>query len=161
MTAPPKRHLLKIGEFAKLAGTNLRTLRYYEELGLLTPALRSDGGFRHYRPTDVNRVRAIQFLQDLGLALERIGDLLDVRVVDGGERAAWVSRMRSTLTEHERLIDERIDTLEDQKRGVSDAFAKLDLCIDCEHTPSADNNFCDPCQRTGDPLPDFLSALFF
>ena len=60
MTAPQHDHLLKIGDFAKLADTNLRTLRYYEELGLLTPAERSDGGFRHYRATDVNRVRAIK-----------------------------------------------------------------------------------------------------
>jgi hypothetical protein len=43
------RKLLKIGAFAELAGTNLRTLCYYEEVGLLQPAARSSGGFRYYR----------------------------------------------------------------------------------------------------------------
>ena len=65
--------LLKIGAFAELAGTNLRTLRYYEEIGLLEPALRSRGRFRYYRPTDLNRVRMIRNLQDLGLAYYKSG----------------------------------------------------------------------------------------
>ena len=43
------RKLLKIGAFAELAGTNLRTPCYYEEVGLLQPAGRSSGGFRYYR----------------------------------------------------------------------------------------------------------------
>ena len=68
--------LLKIGDFARLANTNLRTLRYYEEVGLLVPAARSDGGFRYYRPTDVNRVRLVWDLQQLGLQLEKIAKLL-------------------------------------------------------------------------------------
>ena len=48
--------LVKIGDFARLAHTNLRTLRYYEEIGLLQPALRSDGGFRYFRQTDLNNI---------------------------------------------------------------------------------------------------------
>ena len=71
--------LLKIGEFAKFAQTNLRTLRYYEELGLLTPASRSQGGFRYYRRTDVNRLAMIRDLQSLGLQLERIRELMATR----------------------------------------------------------------------------------
>ena len=52
MSQEPKLH--KIGVFAKMAGTNLRTLRYYEEVGLLQPAARSNGGFRYYRDSDLN-----------------------------------------------------------------------------------------------------------
>ena len=43
-----REDLMQIGKFAKLTGSNLRTLRYYEELGLIEPASRSDGGFRLY-----------------------------------------------------------------------------------------------------------------
>lgn len=155
-----REDLLKIGEFATLAGTNLRTLRYYEELGLLVPALRSDGGFRYYRPTDANRVRAIQFLQELGLPLERIGTLLATRIRDGADRQAWIRHVREALDEQRLLIDERISSLEAQKGRLQAAAIKLDLCHDCDNTPSPANNFCEPCARTGDPLPEFLSALF-
>ena len=158
-----REELLKIGEFAEVAGTNLRTLRYYEELGLLEPALRSDGGFRYYRPTDVNRVRLIHGLQELGLQLERIRELLDTRGLpkDTAERRnAWIARVRSALDEHRALIDERIALLESQRSHVQAAAEKLDSCAACEHQPDVANNFCEPCQRTGDDLPSYLSALF-
>ena len=61
------KQLLKIGDFAKLAGTNLRTLRYYEEIGLLQPASRSTGGFRYYRSEDLDRLRMVTSLKGLGL----------------------------------------------------------------------------------------------
>ena len=67
MSAP--KELIKIGEFARRAGTNLRTLRYYEEIGLLGPAHRSSGGFRYYRPTDVHRLRMVHTLQELRLPM--------------------------------------------------------------------------------------------
>ena len=151
--------LLKIGEFASLAGTNLRTLRYYEELGLLTPAERSQGGFRYYRPTDLNRVQMIHNLQELGLHLEAIRDLLDMRGT--ANRAELLQKVTAALTEQQRLIDERVQTLEEQKRHIAEALAKVHVCVeDCTRVPGENNNFCEPCQQTGDPLPAFLSALF-
>ena len=85
--------LLKIGDFARTADTNLRTLRYYEELGLLAPAKRSQGGFRYYRRTDVNRVRMIRDLQELGLHLDRIRDLIAGRR-DGENHDRFAGRVR-------------------------------------------------------------------
>lgn len=155
--------LLKIGEFAKSAGTNLRTLRYYEELGLLEPALRSDGGFRYYRPTDVNRVRMIHSLQELGLHLEEIKELLDTRTLpEGGEarRQAWTARIRRALDGHQMLIDNRIELLKAQREQVQLAAQKFDGCATCEHQPVAENHFCEPCTQTGEVLPAYLSALF-
>jgi len=166
MSDPGKRvrqDLLKIGEFAEVAGTNLRTLRYYEELGLLRPQLRSDGGFRYYRPTDVNRVRQIHVLQELGLPLEQIGSLLDTRELEeaGSEgRRVWIDRVAAALDEQERLISTRIEALREQRDQVRLARAKLDSCKNCEHKPHADNNYCEPCQQTGNELPSYLSALF-
>jgi DNA-binding transcriptional MerR regulator len=151
--------LLKIGDFARLAGTNLRTLRYYEELGLITPAARSQGGFRYYRPTDVNRVQLIRDLQELGLHLDRIRDLVGSRL--GSEsRSGLLCRVREALAEHERLLEERMRTLEEQRGRVHGALEKLGHCESCELTPSAENNFCEPCARTGAGLPQLLSALF-
>ncbi len=151
--------LLKIGDFAKLAGTNLRTLRYYEELELLSPALRSDGGFRYYRPTDVHRVRMIHDLQELGLNLERIRALVDTKGEEN-DRTAWIRRIQAALSEQRELIEGRVRTLEEQKDRIVEAQQKLEHCANCEHRPTPENNHCEPCQRTGGDLPESLSALF-
>ena len=151
--------LLKIGEFAKLADTNLRTLRYYEELGLLQPAMRSEGGFRYYRPTDLNRVRMISDLQELGLQLDRISELLATRR-EGDTQVKWVKRVKQALNEQRQHIEERVIALAEQREQIDVALTKLDTCIICDHHPAADNNFCEPCQRTESSLPPFLSALF-
>ena len=155
----PNTPLLKIGEFAELVGTNLRTLRYYEELGLIEPAERSAGGFRYYRPTDVNRVHLIRDLQDLGLHLDRIRELLGGRA-NGEGRQQLVGRVGEALRAHDALLQERLEKLETQRGRIRDALAKLDQCSGCEHHPSPQNNFCEPCVRDGSSLPDLLSALF-
>lgn len=151
--------LLKIGDFARLADTNLRTLRYYEELGLLTPASRSRGGFRYYRQTDANRLHMIQTLQNLGLSLERIRELLETRGEALGHRDL-VSRVRAALGEQDRLLSERVRLLEIQRSHLADALVKLDDCASCDLHPSQANNFCEPCEQDGQPLPADLSALF-
>ena len=115
--------LLKIGDFARLAGTNLRTLRYYEELGLITPAARSQGGFRYFRPTDVNRVQLIRDLQELGLHLDRIGELVGTRL-EVEDRSSLFCRVRQALIEHERLLIERVQMLDAQRGQVRAALDK-------------------------------------
>lgn len=151
--------LLKIGDFARLAGTNLRTLRYYEEVGLLMPASRSQGGFRYYRPEDLNRLNMIRDLQGLGLQLEQIRDLMTAPR-DSGEREAMLERVRSALKEQDRLIAERIERLQAQRSEIAHALEKMQACDCCPHTPCAENNYCEPCRLTGEKLPSPISALF-
>ena len=126
---------------------------------MVRPALRSEGGFRYYRPTDLNRVRMISDLQALGLQLDQIRDLLDT-TRKGDTRARWVRRVEQALTEQKRHLEERVKALAEQREQIDLALVKLELCCDCEHTPGAENNFCEPCQRTEEPLPPFLSALY-
>src|SRR5438552_4021481 len=71
-TVPTGRRRLKIGELSKLSGKSVRALHLYEELGLLTPAERSKGGFRLYGTDAVTRVRWIGHLNDLGFSLSEI-----------------------------------------------------------------------------------------
>lgn len=165
------KDLLKIGEFARLANTNLRTLRYYEELDLLQPAGRSEGGFRFYRPADLNRVRMIHSMQELGLHLEQIHDILDTRSPNGSpggtadgapvrNRAEWIDKIRTALAEQRRLLDERAQALNIQLELNEAAAKKLEDCVVCPHTPNTKNNFCETCQTTGLTLPEYLSSLF-
>lgn len=155
--SPPA--LLKIGEFAELVGTNLRTLRYYEEMGLIEPAERSAGGFRYYRPTDVNRVHLIRDLQDLGLHLDRIRELVGRRG-ENEARQALAERVGAALRAHDRLLEERMERLEEQRARIRESLCKLGACSLCEHNPNPRNNFCEPCACDGAALPNLLSALF-
>lgn len=151
--------LLKIGDFARLADTNLRTLRYYEELGLISPASRSQGGFRYYRRTDIHRVNMIRDLQELGLHLDRIRELMAARE-NGEGREPFLARVRQALEEQDHLLEERMQTLSAQRKKVAQALHKIGECRHCTHSPQHDNNFCEPCGTTGESLPDHLSALF-
>ncbi|HEX6883796.1 MAG TPA: MerR family transcriptional regulator [Planctomycetota bacterium] len=156
---PDERGLVKIGDFARLAGTNLRTLRYYEEIGLLRPAARSPGGFRYYRREDLDRLAMVNHLQQLGLELARIHALMDTRAEDR-PRAEFVARVRQALEAQAALIDERMAALASQRAGLGTALAKLEECSTCSHVPAPGNNFCHPCQLDGKRLPLDLSALF-
>ena len=102
MSAPV---LLRIGEVAGRAGVSPRTLRYYEELGLLVPSGRSAGGARRYSEQDVLRLLRIRELQELlGFDLGAIGsvlraedDLADLR--RQFHRGADLARRRAIVTE--------------------------------------------------------------
>nr|MBX2819365.1 MerR family transcriptional regulator [Rhodothermaceae bacterium] len=69
--------LLKVGALAKKTGLTVRTLHYYEEIGLLFPAGRSEKGYRLYGMVEVQRLQSILSLQQLGFALEDIRQVLD------------------------------------------------------------------------------------
>jgi DNA-binding transcriptional MerR regulator len=68
--------LLKVGDLAKLAGKSVRALHLYEELGLLTPTARSQGGFRLYDENALRQIRWIELLQESGFSLHQIQGLL-------------------------------------------------------------------------------------
>jgi DNA-binding transcriptional MerR regulator len=73
-----KQGALQIGEVAQRTGVTQRTLRFYEEKGLLRPPSRMDGGFRLYSEDDVKRVEHIRRLQDLlGISLADIKEMVD------------------------------------------------------------------------------------
>ncbi len=74
---------LRIGELADRAGLNAKTIRYYEEIGLLPEPARSTGGYRLYSAADAERLRFIKGVQRLGFSLGEIGEVLALR--DRGE----------------------------------------------------------------------------
>jgi DNA-binding transcriptional MerR regulator len=67
----------KVGEVATASGLSVRTLHYYEEIGLLAPSARSEGGHRLYGAAEVERLYRIGLLRRLGLPLGQIGHALD------------------------------------------------------------------------------------
>ena len=71
---------MHIGELAEKTGLSLRTIRHYDEVGLLKPSGRTDGGFRLYTQHDLNRLMLIRRMKPLGFPLEEMTDLL--RLID-------------------------------------------------------------------------------
>ncbi|ABR60049.1 MerR family transcriptional regulator [Sinorhizobium medicae] len=70
--------MLTIGELAKATGVNVSTIRYYEQMGLLTHSTRSDGNQRRYTEDEQDRLAFIRHARDLGLAITAIRDLMDL-----------------------------------------------------------------------------------
>ncbi|WP_432112269.1 MerR family transcriptional regulator [Streptomyces sp. YPW6] len=92
---------MQIGEVAARTELSLRTIRHYEETGLVIPSARSQGGFRLYTETDVARLMVIRRMKPLGFTLEQMRDLLDAtdrldgdEALDGDEREALLERVR-------------------------------------------------------------------
>ncbi len=67
---------LKIGEFAQVTGVTVKTVLHYHKFGLLSEAKRSSGGYRLYGAAELNRMRSIRRLKNLGLSLEQIKEVL-------------------------------------------------------------------------------------
>lgn len=79
MTAATSRGcLLQIGQVAERTGLSLRTIRFYEENGLVVPTARTDGRFRLYSEDDITRLQVIKQMKPLSFTLEEMSDLLDL-----------------------------------------------------------------------------------
>lgn len=74
--------MLRIGEVAERLGLTTRTLRHYEDLGLLRPSERSSSGYRLYDASSIARLRRIDALKRLGLSLDEIAEVIDVYDTD-------------------------------------------------------------------------------
>ena len=95
------RELLKIGEFARLTGVPAKTLRFYDMLGLVEPAVRTASGHRLYGPEEAARLAFVKRARLLGLSLEEIKELTDL--IDEGSRGKVISRLEEVL--ESRLAD--------------------------------------------------------
>jgi DNA-binding transcriptional MerR regulator len=108
-----KQGALQIGEVAQRTGVTQRTLRFYEEKGLLRPPSRMDGGFRLYSEDDVKRVEHIRRLQDLlGISLADIKDMVDADEVLRELRSQY--RPESAIAEKRKQLEKATAVTEAQ-----------------------------------------------
>ena len=109
---------LQIGEVAERTGVTQRTLRFYEEKGLLRPPTRMDGGFRLYSEDDVKRVGHIRQLQNLlGVTLAEIKEMVDAEEVLRELKAQY--RPEADVSEKRRQLLKAIDVVTRQHGIVS------------------------------------------
>ena len=100
----------QIGELANLSELSPRTIRYYEEIGLLNSVKRMEGGKRIYTDQDFQRLRFIARLKHLGLTLSEMLELEDIYKIHRTNRKV-LPRLMELLDAHAIKIDERINSL--------------------------------------------------
>lgn len=103
---------LKIGEAARLSAVPAKTIRYYEEIGLLPPSDRTEGGYRIYGGNDVEVLRFVKRARDLGFPLEQVAALLELWRDRGRSSAEVRSLAEAHVAEVERKISE-LESLRD------------------------------------------------
>ncbi len=103
-------------QLAKKSGVNPETIRYYERLGLLPKALRSESGYRLFSEEDVKRIKFIKRAKELGFTLKEIKELLELRFETNGE----CSKVRQIAEEKLKDVEEKIKDLENIKRVLQE-----------------------------------------
>ncbi len=114
---------MQIGELAERTGLSVRTLRHYDEIGLLRPSARSEGGFRLYTDEDESRLLLIRRMKPLGYSLEQMGELL--AVVDGLAGAPDDLALRARLDGIREEARARRDALRRQVEAADEFLTQL------------------------------------
>lgn len=119
--------LYKIGEVAERVSLSLRTVRYYEEEGLVRPASRTDGGFRLYRESEVARLLVIKQMKPLGFSVSEMRELLDARdTLDSAEVGSRrYEQARSRVVEFIEAANEKIEDLHKKLAAGEDLAVQL------------------------------------
>lgn len=138
--------LMRVGELARAVGKTVRAMHLYEELGLLEPDARSEGGFRLYGPEAVDRIHWIVKLQAIGFTLAEIqGFVKDFQ--SAGSAPEATARVRALFLEKQAQIREQITQLQVIENDLSEAVAYLDSCRTCssDYAPTE----CGDCDHQG------------
>lgn len=137
---------VKVGELARHAGKSVRAIHLYEELGLLTPAVRSKGGFRLYSPRAATRVEWIQKLQDMGFSLTEIKTFL--RLWEESSTAPQaMEAVREIFADKLRETRETIARLSRLTEELGESLGYLESCRSCE--PVHTQQECGACELHG------------
>ena len=115
---------LSSGDLARSSGNTVRTIRFYEEEGLLRPSVVSDGGHRRYTRDDLERLLLITDLRELGLSLCEIRSVLEIRT--GCHTASeFALRFQQVLAGHLDQAQRRLERLRRVKKELFDALATI------------------------------------
>lgn len=118
----------QIGEVAEHLGLSLRTIRYYEEEGLVTPTKRTEGGFRLYAEEDVERLALVKRMKPLGFSVQEMRELLTARdeiEANGAEAEDALGR----LSKFAAAVEEKCDGLR-ARLAMGEEFARQ---LEAEH----------------------------
>jgi len=116
---------MQIGDVAEHTGLSLRTIRYYEEAGLVVPSTRTVGGFRLYTTEDDERLQLIKRMKPLGFTLEEMRDLLRVLDLLADESVeATREALQLQVNQFAEVVEARCERLKEQLTAAA-GFADL------------------------------------
>lgn len=150
--------LLKIGEVARKTGVTLRTIRYYQSLGLIEAAHRTRGGLHLYHTEACDRIQFIRDLRSLDVPLAKIREMLERRrrARTGSECARDVT---ATLTHGLSDVEKRLRQFLVLQQEMRQALEVLEMCLRCSVRPSREA--CSACESLTrrERVPVYMRAL--
>ena len=115
---------VSIGDLAKEYGLTTRTLRYWEEVGIVESVERSDGATRGYTPYYVRRIKFILKLKELGLTIKEMQDLY-LAYGDAKQTDKMIPRLIEILDQHVNKVDEKMAQLASLRKDIVDYRRKM------------------------------------
>ncbi len=109
---------VQIGALAKQLGITTRTIRYYEEIGLLGKTDRIGGGTRTYNKDDILRLKFILKLKGLGISLKEIHELSDIFDINEQDFHTITPKLIEILDRHISLVDEKMASLSSLRSDI-------------------------------------------
>lgn len=116
-TDQENNQIITIGDLAKSTGLTTRTLRYWEEVGIIESEQRTDGANRGYSPYFVRRIKFIMKLKDMGLSIKEMQDLY-VAYGEAKETSQMIPKLLAILDKHTRQVDEKITKLHSLRKDI-------------------------------------------
>jgi DNA-binding transcriptional MerR regulator len=116
MIEKTEQEFYNIGALAKLAGISVRTLHYYDQIGLLNPSFRDENDYRLYDFNDLLRLQQILFFRELEVPLKKIKEILD------DSREDWIEM----LEQHYHHLEKKIDRLEKLQGTIEKTIHNLE-----------------------------------
>ncbi|MBU2983295.1 MerR family transcriptional regulator [Lentibacter algarum] len=135
------KNLIKIGDLARSSNLSERSLRHYEELGIITPS-RTKGGTRAYTQQDIAVAKLVQRMRDIGISLDQISSIATARAEHetGAKSAKAVRRQLLALSNNLMKMARMAIELESE---VTEVIMAVDECLSCEN--KASNTGCPTC----------------
>lgn len=151
--------LIQVGDLARLCGKTVRAIHHYENLGLLRPHKRSKGRFRLYAPDAVSRVRWIGKLNDLGMTLSEVQQILSTWEESPNAIDA-MTQIRAVFQQRLDDVRSQIDRLSMLERELGRSVDYLDTCDTCEPTELI--AACSACtvHDKSEPEPELVAGLY-
>lgn len=142
------KNLMHIGKLAKAAGTTTRTVRFYEEMGLIKPECRSEGGFRCYCHDQLIRLRMILGLKEMAFDLDQIKAILckqDSHETGGQLAHAILDDLNGQLEE----VDAQIAQLRCAREKITQTISSICECLPCDQR--VNERLCTACSVLKEP----------
>ena len=107
---------MNIGEAASESGVPAKTIRYYESIGLIPPAIRAENGYRNYSPFDIQTLKFIQHARRLGFSVKDVGGLLEL----WRDKSRTSADVKALALKHISEVEKRIAELQSIRKTLID-----------------------------------------